>query len=406
MSAVPKAARTPPVVTYEQALASVRALLPNLRERASLAEKTRRIPEESLRELREAGLMRVLQPRRVGGSELPWVSLIDIGSELAAACASTAWNWANYAVHHWMLGFWPVSCQDEIWAADPDMLIASSVVFPAGKATRVAGGYRLSGRWPFSSGVDSSAWNMLGGIVRDRNAPDDAPAEYRIFLLPREDYRIIDNWHVLGLRGTGSNDVEASEAFVPESRTLAVAATTGGAKHPGAAVNAGALFRIPVFATFPYMLTGIALGVAQGAYDTFLAGVRGRVARYSGKSLADMTAVQVKIAEAAACIDTARALMRRHCELAQELAERNEVPDMATKATWRRDGAFSAGLCERAVDVLFKAGGGAALFDDHPLERAFRDVHAATAHISMIWEPQATTFGRVALGLPCDNPTL
>jgi 3-hydroxy-9,10-secoandrosta-1,3,5(10)-triene-9,17-dione monooxygenase len=210
----------------------------------------------------------------------------------------------------------------------------------------------------------------------------------------------------MGLRGTGSNDVEASEAFVPESRTLAVEATTGGAKHPGAAVNASALFRIPIFATFPYMLTGIALGIAQGAYDSFLDGMRGRVARYSGKSLADMTAIQVKIAEAAACIDTAQALMRRHCEAAQALAERNEVPDIATKATWRRDGAFSAGLCERAVDVLFKAGGGAALFESHPLERAFRDMHAATAHISMIWEPQATTFGRVALGLPSDNPTL
>jgi 3-hydroxy-9,10-secoandrosta-1,3,5(10)-triene-9,17-dione monooxygenase len=154
------------------------------------------------------------------------------------------------------------------------------------------------------------------------------------------------------------------------------------------------------------MLTGIALGIAEGAFETFLEGMRGRVARYSGKSLADMTAIQVKIAEVAACIDTARAIMRRHCEAAQAFADRNEVPDMMTKVTWRRDGAFSAGLCERAVDVLFKCGGGAALFDDHPLQRAFRDVHAATAHISMIWEPQATTYGRVALGLPCDNPTL
>ena len=402
MSALPKAAAVAPVVTYEQALSSARALLPNLRERAALTERSRRIPEATLLELHASGLMRVLQPRRVGGSELPWVSLIDIGSTLASACGSTAWNWANYAVHHWMLGFWPVACQDELWNADRDVLIASSVVFPAGKAMRVPGGYRLSGRWPFSSGVDASAWNMLGGIVRD----GEEPGEYRIFLLRRADYRIIDNWQVMGLRGTGSNDVEAKDVFVPEGRTLSVDATRGGAQHPGAAVNTGALFRIPVFATFPYMLTGIALGIAQGAYDSFLEGVRGRVARYSGKSLADMGPIQVKIAEAAACIDTARTLMRGHCEAAQAFADRGEVPDMATKATWRRDGAFTAGLCERALDVLFKCGGGAALFDTHPLERAFRDVHAATAHISMIWEPQATTFGRIALGLPSDNPTL
>jgi 3-hydroxy-9,10-secoandrosta-1,3,5(10)-triene-9,17-dione monooxygenase len=401
LAALPKAGSAP-VISYEQALASVRTLAPKVRERAALADSTRRIPEETLRELHASGLMRVLQPRRVGGSELPWVSLIDIGAGLAAACGSTAWNWANYAVHHWMLAFWPVACQDEIWNADRDMLIASSVVFPAGKATRVPGGYRLSGRWPFSSGVDASAWNMLGGIVQD----GEAAGEYRIFLLPRADYRIIDNWHVLGLRGTGSNDVETQDAFVPEQRTLAVEHTKGGSKHPGAAINTSAIFRIPVFATFPFMLTGIALGIAEGAFESFLEGMRGRVARYSGKSLADMSTMQIKIAEAAACIDTARGIMRRHCEAAQDFAEHNEVPDMTTKVTWRRDGAFSAGLCERAVDVLFKCGGGAALFDDHPLQRAFRDVHAATAHISMIWEPQATTYGRVALGLPCDNPTL
>jgi 3-hydroxy-9,10-secoandrosta-1,3,5(10)-triene-9,17-dione monooxygenase len=401
LAALPKAGSAP-VITYDEALEAVRELAPRLKARAALAEASRRIPDETLQELHASGLMRVLQPRRVGGSELPWVSLIDIGSGLAAACASTAWNWVNYAVHHWMLAFWPKATQDEIWNADPAALIASSVVFPAGKATRVPGGYRLSGRWPFSSGVDPSLWNMLGGIVQD----GEKPGEYRLFLLPRADYRIIDNWRVMGLRGTGSNDVEASDVFVAEARTLSIDSTRGGNAHPGARLNDGAIFRIPVFATFPYMLTGVALGVAQGAYDDFLAGMRNRVARYSGKNLADMTAIQVKIAEAASCIDIARTIMRNHCEEAQRIADRNEVPDLATKVKWRRDGAFTAGLCERAVDVLFKCGGGGALFDDHPLQRAFRDVHAATAHISMIWEPQATTFGRVALGLPCDNPTL
>ena len=377
-------------------------MTPQLKARAANADSLRRCPDQSVRELNDSGLMRLLQPRRVGGSELPWVALIDIGSELARGCGSTAWNWANYAVHHWMLAFWPVACQDEIWGADPAVLIASSVVFPAGKATRVSGGYRLSGRWPFSSGVDPSAWNMLGGIVQREGATD----EYRIFLLPRDDYAIIDNWHVMGLRGTGSKDVEAMDVFVPEDRTLAVEATKGGGNHPGAAVNRAPLFRIPIFATFPYMLTGIALGIAQGAYESVVDGLRGRVARYSGKSLADMTALQIKIGEAAACIDTAGRVMRDHCQTAQTLAERGEVPDLLLKATWRRDGAFTAALCERAVDVLFKIGGGGALFDDHPLQRAFRDVHAATAHISMMWEPQATTFGRVVLGMPCDNPTL
>jgi len=399
LSAVADTVSDAPLLTLEEAVGCARGLVPKLRSRAALAEELRCCPEESVRELNDSGLMRVLQPRRVGGSELPWVSLIDVSSELARGCASTAWNWANWAVHHWMLALWPRACQDEVWGADPSVLIASALIFPTGKATRVAGGYRLSGRWPFSSGVDSSAWNIMGAIVQDGG-------QNVMLVMPREDYRVIDNWHVMGLRGTGSKDVETKDAFVPEHRTLAVDATKGGATHPGAAVNPAALFRIPLFAALPHMLTGIPLGIAQGAYEIFLDAMRGRVSRYSGKSLTDMTAVQIKIAEAGACIDTARLVLREHCNSAEQIAERGEAPDLMTKATWRRDGAYAAKLCERAVDVLFKASGAGVLYDEHLLQRAFRDIHAANAHISMIWEAQATTFGRVALGLPCDNPTL
>jgi 3-hydroxy-9,10-secoandrosta-1,3,5(10)-triene-9,17-dione monooxygenase len=401
MSALVEAAPSAPVLTLDEALARARALVPGLRARAAHTEELRRSPGESIAELDQSGLMRALQPRRVGGSELDWVAMIDVSSELARGCGSTAWNWANWAVHHWMLALWPRQCQDEVWGDDPSVLIASALMFPAGKATRVAGGYRLSGRWPFSSGVDASAWNMLGGVVQGGEA-----GELCMFVVPREDYRIIDNWRAMGLRGTGSKDVEAKDIFVPEHRALAVDATKGGAVHPGAASNPAALFRIPVFAALPHMLIGIPLGVAQGAYDIFLEGVRGRVSRYSGKSVADMTAVQMKIAEAGACVDTARLVLRHHCESAQAIAESGAAPDLMTKATWRRDGAFAAQLCGRAVDLAFNASGAGALYDDHPLQRAFRDVHAANAHITMIWEAQATTFGRVALGLPCDNPTL
>jgi 3-hydroxy-9,10-secoandrosta-1,3,5(10)-triene-9,17-dione monooxygenase len=396
----PAAKSTAPVLTLATAMTAARALVPVLRERAPRADELRRIPDETVRDLHESGLMRALQPRRVGGSEIDWVGLIDVSSELARGCGSTAWNWANWAVHHWMLALWPRQCQDEIWGADPDVLIASSLVFPAGKATRVEGGYRVSGRWPFSSGVDGSLWDQVGGIVQG-----EVP-EYRLFCLPSTDYRVIDNWHVMGLRGTGSKDVEAKDVFVPEYRTVAVDATKGGATHPGAAANPGPIYRVPFIAGLSHMLTGIPLGIAQGAYDDFVEGLRGRASRYSGKNLAEMTAVQMRVAEAGASLDAARALLRRDCLQAQEIAARGAVPDMLTKATWRRNGAFAAQLAQRSMDVVFKAAGGTALFDTHPLQRSFRDFNAANAHISMIWDAQATTYGRVALGLPCDNPTL
>lgn len=398
--ATPAAHATAPVLTLASAMDAARALVPVLRERAARAEELRRIPDETVRDLHANGLLRAFQPRRVGGSEMEWVGLIDIAAELARGCGSSAWNWANWAAHHWMLALWPRQCQDEIWGEDPDVLIASSLAFPAGRASRADGGYLVSGRWPFSSGVDGSRWDMVGAVVQGD------PPEYRLFCIPAADYRVVDNWHVMGLRGTGSKDVEAFDLFVPEHRTLPVDATKGGAVHPGAAANAGPLYRVPFIAGLAHMLAGIPLGIAQGAYDSFVDGLRGRVSRYSGKQLADLAAMQMRVAEAGAALDAARALLRRDCFEAQEIAMRGEVPDMLTKAAWRRNGAFAAQLAQRAMDVVFKASGGTALFDSHPMQRSFRDFNAANAHISMMWDPQATTYGRVALGVPCDNPTL
>ena len=386
------------ILTAEQANAVAREMVPRLRARAAQADELRRVPDETVRELNENGLMRLLQPRRVGGSEADWVALIDVSSELARGCGSTAWNWANWAVHHWMLALWPPQCQDEVWGADPAVIIASAIMFPPGKATPVAGGYRLTGRWPFSSGVDPSAWDQIGAVV-------EGSGELRMFMVPSSDYRVIDNWRVLGLRGTGSKDVEVKDAFVPQHRTLGVEECKGGA-HPGAAANPGAIYRIPMYAALPHMLVGIPLGIAQGAYDQFLEGMRARASRYSGRNLADMTALQMKVAEASACIDTARLILRTRCLEAQAIAEAGGVPDLMTKAAWRRDGAFAAQLCDRAMDAIFKTAGATGLYDEQPLQRAFRDFTAANQHITMMWDAQATTYGRIALGLPSDNPTL
>ena len=240
-------------------------------ERAAANEAARGLLPETLQELHEAGLFRFLQPARVGGAELDYVSLVDIGSELARGDSSVAWVVTNLASHHWMLAMWPEEAQDLLWGADPDVLIASSFVLPAGKAERAAGGYRLSGRWPFSSGVDCSSWNMLAGMVR---ADDGGAPEHRIFLVSEADYRVLDTWHASGLAGTASHDVVVEEAFVPEPMSVAVAELKGG-PTPGAAVNPSPLYQIPVFALFPHILTGPALGNAKAVLEGFTAAMLG-----------------------------------------------------------------------------------------------------------------------------------
>jgi len=387
----------------EELLQRAAALLPILRERAPKAEKLRRLPDETEKDFHEAGLFRMVQPARVGGAELDYGILVDMGAVIGQACGSSAWNLINLGCHHWMLGMFPPQVQDDVWDENPDALIASSFIFPAGRAKRTEGGYLVSGRWPFSSGVDNSSWNMLGGMVQG-DAPE-APREPRLFMLRNEQYEIIDTWHAAGLRGTGSKDVATEEVFVPEHRTLAAADIRGG-PTPGSQVNPGPLFRLPLFAVFPYVLSGAGLGVAQGAWHGFVDSLRSRVSSYTGAKISDFQAVQIHIAEAKSCIDTAELIMREDCAEAMRIAEAEEVPDMETKARFRHNGAFSVSLCTKAVDSIFRLAGGSGLYKKNPLQRAFRDAHAIAAHIAFNTDAAGTTYGRMALGLPPDNPIL
>lgn len=388
---------------YSAMLERAAGLLPVLRERADRTEELRRLPPETERDLHEAGLFRILQPRRVGGGEFDYVALVDVANVLGRADASVAWNVTNLASHHWMLGMFPKSAQDRIWNENPDALIASSFIFPAGRAKRVKGGYLLSGRWPFCSGVEPSTWNMLAGIVSSEDEAEGV--EYRIFLVPKSDYTILDTWKSAGLRGTGSHDVEIGEAFVPETMTLAVADVAGG-PTPGSAVNPGTLYKLPVFALFPYVLSGTALGNGQGCFDDYLDSVRTRASTYNRAKLGDFQTTQIKIAEASAKIDAARLIMRQTCIEAMEDARRGVVPDMLAKTRYRRDGAFSVNLCTEAVSLLFSASGARGLYSAGALQRQFRDAHAINAHIAFSFDAAGTNYGRVALGFSSENVTL
>src|SRR4051794_10413672 len=388
---------------YDAMLARARSLVPQLRDRSSQTEQLRRLPAETERDLHDAGLFRMVQPKRVGGSEFDYVALVDFAEIIALADASVAWNLANLSSHHWMLAMFDSRAQDAVWKQDPDALIASSFVFPAGRARRVDGGYVLGGHWPFSSGVDSSAWNMLAAIVSSDDEADGI--EHRIFLLPKRDYRVLDTWHAAGLRGTGSNDVEADEVFVAEPMTLEVADVAGG-PTPGSIVNPNALYALPVFSLFPYVLSGVALGNAQACLDDYVEIARHRASTYNRAKLADLQSTQIKIAEASAKVDAARMIMRTACIEAMANARRGQIPDMAAKTKLRRDGAYSVNLCTEAVSLLFSASGARGLFTSGALQRQFRDAHAINSHLAFNFDAAGTNYGRVALGLPSENLTL
>jgi 3-hydroxy-9,10-secoandrosta-1,3,5(10)-triene-9,17-dione monooxygenase len=388
---------------YAAMVARAAALAPRLRERASSSEQLRCLPEDTERELHESGLFRIVQPKRVGGSELDYIALIDCADAMGQGDASVAWTFANLASHHWMLAMFDQRAQDLVWGKKPDTLIASSFIFPAGRARKVDGGYVLRGRWPFSSGVNCSEWNMLASVVASEDDADGI--EYRIFLVPKSDYRIKDTWDATGLRGTGSNDVEVEDAFVAQAMTVGVHEVAGG-PTPGSTVNPNALYRLPVFSLFPYVLSGVALGNAQACLDDYVDLARHRVSTYNRAKLGDFQTTQIKIAEASSKIDAARLIMRSACVEALDEARRGHIPDMARKTKLRRDGAFSVNLCTEAVSLLFAASGARGLYMSGALQRQFRDAHAINSHIAFNFDAAGTNYGRVALGLPSENLTL
>jgi 3-hydroxy-9,10-secoandrosta-1,3,5(10)-triene-9,17-dione monooxygenase len=380
-----------------------RALIPQLRDRAAHTEQLRRLPAETERDLHETGLFRIVQPKRVGGAEFDYVALVDCAELLGRGDASVAWNFGNLASHHWMLGMFDKRAQDLVWNKNPDALIASSFIFPAGRARKVDGGYRLRGSWPFSSGVVSCEWNMLASVVSFDDEADGI--EYRIFLVHKNDYKITDTWNSVGLGGTGSNDVEVNDAFVPDSLSVGVGELAGG-PTPGSAVNPNALYALPVFSLFPYVLSGVALGNAQACLDDYVDVARHRASTYNRAKLGDMQSTQIKIAEASAKIDAARLIMRSSCIEAMADARRGHIPDMSAKTRLRRDGAFSVNLCTEAVSMLFSASGARGLFTSGVLQRQFRDAHAINSHLAFNFDAAGTNYGRVALGLPSENLTL
>jgi 3-hydroxy-9,10-secoandrosta-1,3,5(10)-triene-9,17-dione monooxygenase len=389
--------------SFEMLKARARALVPSLRARATECEELRRVPDESIAELHKSGIFRMLQPKRVGGSELPYRALVELTAILAEGCGSTSWVVANLASHHWMLAMWPEQAQDEVWDESPDHLIGSALVFPGGKAVAVADGYMLSGRWPFSSGVDPSQWNFLGGIVHDAK---DKPVEQRCFLVAEGDYRVIDTWYAAGLRGTGSKDIEMKDVFVPAHRTLPLSALVGGGIAPGCAINPAPLYKLPVLGLFAFVVSGVSLGLARGAIGDFTQQMHSRIATYSGRRLADLANLQLKIGEASALADTAEALMLKDCDEAMAITQDGVPPTIEQKARWRRDGAYAASLCTEAVNLIFAATGGGGVYLNQPIQRAFRDAHAANAHYALSWDVNGTQWGRIALGLPAEAVVL
>ena len=378
------------VVASEELLRRASELVPVLKDRAAHTEELRRIPDETVQDLLASGLHLIGVPKRFGGLDVDYSLMLEVGALLGSGCASTSWCYCIWAAHSWLVGFWPLEAQQEVFGNSPDVLCSSSL--NPGKSTleKTAGGYRLSGRWEFSSGCDAAEWVMVGS---------DLP-EGRVWLLvPRSDYEIVDTWFVSGLRGTGSKDILIKNAFVPQHRVLD-RDRGGDEERLGWEIHQQDRYRPPLLAVLGWDLAAPMIGIALGMIEEFTARLTGT----SGPGrTADSDSVQLRLSQASAELDAARALMRGDLREIFQKAKSGESFSTLERARFRRDKAFVAQLCLNSVNRLFEISGGHAIFDSGSMQRFHRDIQAAVRRDGFIMELGGLQYGRVALGLDPDG---
>jgi 3-hydroxy-9,10-secoandrosta-1,3,5(10)-triene-9,17-dione monooxygenase len=374
-------------VTVDELIERTERLLPGLAERALETERTRRIPDKSLREIEAAGLNRILHPARHGGFGLDYDAFFEVSWRLASACPSTGWVFNVSSIHNWQVGLAPEQAQEEFFAKGD--VWSSSAFNPSGATLEPTdGGWTLSGRWSFSSGCLHADWFLLAALP-----PQSPPL---LFLVPREDGRIEDTWHVSGLRGTGSNDIVIDEpVFVPAHRWVPML----GHYPEGVAAHGRGSYGVPIPSLIPWTLITPLIGMAQGALNAYEDKTRTRLTAISHQQVSHAAGAQMRIAEAAAALDAARALARQDI---RELIERGGRLDTFTeedRVRFRRDHAYVGNLAYDATMMLARASGAGSILETHPMQRFMRDAHAAAMHMVASWDDQAEAYGRVRMGL-------
>ena len=381
-------------------LEKAKDLRPYLRERGQETELNRRISEETTQILKDLGFFKLLQPARYGGYEYGFTGFMDLIAEIGRGCTSTAWGCALGLIHQWLLATLPKQAQDDVWLENPQAILCGSYA-PATHAVRVDGGFLIKGKWSFASNVDNSQWALLG-VHFPVASPSDKPSA-GFLLVPRNEWDIVDDWHVMGQSGTGSKSiVMTTDVFVPEHRKITFAELSSG-NPPGLKDNPHLIYAIPFLSAVPVCLVAPILGTLQGSIDTFIELCESRVTRGAvaggGNSLRDFFPVQSRLAEACASLDAATLLINRDTTQVEQMAMSGVTINIAQRIRNRRDHAYATKLAQQGIDGLFSAVGGAGLTLDQPLQRMWRDANAISKHISLNWDAVSSMVGQHLLGL-------
>ncbi len=359
-------------------------------------EQLRRMPDDTIDDFVDSGLLRMNQASRWGGLELGSRAVVELVSAVAEGDGASGWVFGLLASHFWLGSVFDLQAQYDMWGDDPDALMSSSFAAEASDVAACDGGYRVSGRWPFSSGSDHGSWTMVGIVVPPANG--EGPPAPRWCLLPRSDYTVDDTWSTCALRGTGSNTIVIDDAFVPEYRTVDPVDVMEG-RAPGSEANLSPIFRLSFSSALSGYLGSTALGIAKRAARDFAGYSKKKVSKFTGlPELSDPMVIHV--GSVAAHAEAAHGLMMYRAGLLDELIEQGVGPTLEQRLATNRDITTGVRLCVDAVEQAMRFSGGSGLFEHHTVQQAWRDVHGVAAHMGYNTDTVYGNWGRQTLGLP------
>ncbi|GEM79672.1 acyl-CoA dehydrogenase [Vibrio superstes NBRC 103154] len=381
-------------------LEKLQTILPKIAENAMQAEQDRTPPEENIRLLREIGFFRAFQPKIYGGLEISLPEFADCVAALAGACGGTAWGASLLATHSHQMALFSQEAQTEFWGADPEATASSSIA-PFGKTEETEGGVIFNGDMRWSSGCDHADWAILGFNRFDQ----DGNKVYCFGVVPRHQYKIIDDWYAAGMKSSGTKTLVLKDVFIPEHRI-----ETAKGMMEGRSAGAGLYPESDIYTTpyRPYFACGfaaISLGIAERMLEVYKEKQKNRVRAYTGANVGVATPALLRLAESTHQVSAARALLEKTWEDHKVHGERREFPTADTLAYWRTNQAYAVKSCIASVDRLFEASGGMAWFSDNEAQRLFRDSHMTGAHAYTDYDVCAQILGRQLMGLEPD-PTM
>jgi alkylation response protein AidB-like acyl-CoA dehydrogenase len=385
------------VPAREQLVQRASELVPLLKKHAAWSEENRRIHEESIEALTDAGIFRMRIPARYGGYESDTRTLVDVGAELGRGDGSTAWVASVYWIPGWMACMFPDQVQDEVFST-PDVRVCGTLS-PSAMAIQTDGGVVVNGKWGFISGALHSHWQeIIAILIGGEGEPMPVVA-----LVPTSDLQIIDDWYTSGFKGTGSVSTVATDLFVPQERVLPIGAVLQG-QSASPQTAASAIYRSPLLPVASASSVGCVLGLAKAAKDAFFARLPERKITYTGyDKQANAPLTHLQVADAVMKIDEAEFHAHRLAAMVDTKGVENSPWTIEERVSARADLGAVCKLGKEAVDILATASGGSSIYSDQPMQRIQRDINAVTMHALMHPDTNAELYGRILCGLEPDS---